>query len=530
MSDLIKYHRTGFICCGTMAVFIQPVPAKNPQKAPNIIVILADDMGFSDLGCYGSEILTPNIDSLANNGIRFANFYNGARSCPSRASLLTGLYAHKAGMGDMVYSGMNKKGLPAYQNHLSNNTITIAELLKQKDYHTFMSGKWHLGDSLPNWPANRGFDRYFGLISGASNYFDISTPANAGTKRVLATGNTEIESTPEGFYITKAITDSAINMINSVRDEKPFFLYLSYTAPHWPLQAEAEDIAKFKGFYDNGWDEIRHKRLEKLNTTGLFSEKLVLSERNETVPEWNICADKPTAIRKMEVYAAMIYRMDAEIGKLLRELKSKGLDKNTIIFFMSDNGACEEHGTFGFDRMKNNSEIGTEKSFVSYGASWANVCNTPFRYFKEKTYEGGIRNPAIVYWPALANRKSSVVEKQTHLMDILPTITEITGAKYPDKYNGHNIPKMDGISFLADLKGQNGKKHRFLAWEHEGNKAIIMGDFKCVKHRNGNWEMYNLKNDKTETINIIENNKKRFNKMMGMYANWEKSNGVVEFE
>ena len=186
-------------------------------------------------------------------------------------------------------------------------------------------------------------------------------------------------------------------------------MYLSYTAPHWPLQAEAEDIAKFKGFYDNGWDEIRNKRLEKLNTTGLFSEKLVLSERNETVPEWNICADKPTAIRKMEVYAAMIYRMDAEIGKLLRELKSKGLDKNTILFFMSDNGACDEHGTFGFDRMKNNSEIGTSESFVSYGASWANVSNTPFRYFKEKTYEGGIRNPAIVYWPALANRKSSVV-------------------------------------------------------------------------------------------------------------------------
>lgn len=530
MNIVSKYNRIGLLCCGTLGVFTQTVSAKNAQTTPNIIVILADDMGFSDLGCYGGEILTPNIDSLANNGIRFANFYNGARSCPSRASLLTGLYPHKAGMGDMVYSNMNKKGLPAYQNHLSNNTITIAELLKQKDYHTFMSGKWHLGDSLPNWPANRGFDRYFGLISGASNYFDISTPANSGTKRVLVTGNTEIESTPEGFYLTKAITDSAINMIKSVRDNKPFFLYLSYTAPHWPLQAEAEDIAKFKGFYDNGWDEIRHKRLEKLKTTGLFSEKLVLSERNETVPAWNLCADKPTAIRKMEVYAAMIYRMDAEIGKLLRELKSKGLDENTIIFFMSDNGACEEHGTFGFDRMKNNSEIGTEKSFVSYGASWANVCNTPFRYFKEKTYEGGIRNPAIVYWPALTNRKSSVVEKQTHLMDILPTIAEITGAKYPDKYNGHNIPKMDGISFLADLKGQNRKRHRFLAWEHEGNKAIIMGNFKCVKHRNGNWEMYNLKNDKTETINIIENNKKQFNKLMKMYAHWEKSNGVVEFE
>ena len=297
MSDLIKYHRTGLIYCGTLAVFIQPVPAKNVQSAPNIIVILADDMGFSDLGCYGSEILTPNIDSLAKNGIRFANFYNGARSCPSRASLLTGLYAHKAGMGDMVYSGMNKKGLPAYQNHLSNNSITIAELLKQKDYHTFMSGKWHLGDSLPCWPVNRGFDRYFGLISGASNYFDISTQANAGTKRVLATGNTEIESTPEGFYMTKAITDSAINMIHSVRDEKPFFLYLSYTAPHWPLQAEAEDIARFKGFYNAGWDEIRHKRLEKLNNTGLFSEKLVLSERNENVPDWNLCVDKPIAIR-----------------------------------------------------------------------------------------------------------------------------------------------------------------------------------------------------------------------------------------
>jgi arylsulfatase len=330
--------------------------------------------------------------------------------------------------------------------------------------------------------------------------------------------------------MTKAITDSAINMIKSVQDEKPFFLYLSYTAPHWPLQAEAEDIAKFKGYYDGGWDEIRHKRLEKLNQTGLFSEKLVLSERNETIPEWNLCADKPTAIRKMEVYAAMIYRMDAEIGKLLLELKSKGLDKNTIIYFMSDNGACEEHGIFGFDRMKNNSEIGTEKSFVSYGSSWANVCNSPFRYFKEKTYEGGIRNPAIVYWPALANRKGTVVEKQTHLMDVLPTIAEIAGAKYPDKYNGHNIPKMDGISFLADLKGQNVKKHRFLTWEHEGNKAIIMGNFKCVKNRNGNWEMYNLKNDKTEMINIIENNKKQFNKLMKMYAHWEKSNGVVEFE
>lgn len=530
MSENKTYNGIRMLFCVAFILPVQHALAKVKNSTPNIIIILADDMGFSDLGCYGSEIPTPALDSLAGKGIRFSNFYNCARSCPSRASLLTGLYPHKAGMGDMVYSGMNKKGLQGYQNHLSNNTITIAELLKQKSYHTFMSGKWHLGDSLPDWPANRGFDRYFGLISGASNYFDISTTANAGTKRVLASGNTEIKNTPDGFYMTKAITDSALSMINSIQDDKPFFLYLSYTAPHWPLQAEKEDVERFKGYYNCGWDEIRNRRLEKLNKFGIYSHKLTLSLRNENVPEWNLCDDKTTAVLKMEVYAAMVYRMDAEIGKLMKELKSKGLDQNTFIVFLSDNGACEEHGTFGFDRMKNNSEIGTRNSFISYGASWANVCNTPFRYFKEKTYEGGIRNPAIVYWPALAKRKGSIVEKPTHLMDILPTIAEITGAQYPQFFNGFKIPQLNGISFLSDLKGRKGKSHEFLAWEHEGNKAIIMANYKCVKHRNGNWEMYNLHKDKTESINIIQKNKIRFDRMMRIYNDWEVKNGVVEFE
>ncbi len=515
---------------GSIATIATPVAGKTLTEKPNIILILADDMGFSDLGCYGGEIQTPVLDSLAANGLRYNSFYNSARSCPSRASLLTGLYPHQAGMGDMVYSTMNKKGLPGYQSQLNRQSVTIAEVLKTVGYHTFMSGKWHLGDSLPDWPTQRGFDRYFGLISGASNYFNLSKEANAGSIRILASNNSQITEVSPDFYMTEAITDSALSMIAGTADNEPFFMYLAYTAPHWPLHANQKDIDIYKGKYDIGWDSIREHRYNKQKTLKLFDNETGLSVRNETVPAWNVYADKGIATRKMEIYAAMVHTMDREIGRLLEHLKQTGKDKNTIIIFLSDNGACDEHGVAGFDRMNNGTIPGSAASFLSYGASWANACNAPFRYFKQQTYEGGITNPAIIYWPEVIKNKGSIVADKTHLVDILPTVIEISGSKYPSVYNGNQITKPEGESLVPDFEGKKLQKHKFLAWEHEGNKAIIVGDIKCVKHRNGNWEMYDLKKDRIESINIIDKNKSKFRKILRKYKSWEKRVGVVEFE
>jgi arylsulfatase A-like enzyme len=308
------------------------------DERPNVIVVLVDDMGFSDIGCYGGEIETPAIDSLASNGLRFTQFYNAARCCPSRAALLTGLYPHQAGMGGMVATHGRVREAGAYQGWLSQNAVTIAEVLKQSGYNTYMAGKWHVGEDSLDWPVQRGFDKYFGLISGACSYYEILP------NRKMVTQNTVCTSLPEGFYMTHAVTDSAVSFVHQgIEQHKPFFLYLAYTAPHWPLHAVKDKIEKYRGKYMVGWDSIRALRHRKQMELGLFSKPVALSTRDEVVPVWSEVPNKEEWDLKMAVYAAMMESVDEGIKKLVDELKRTGQFENTVIMFLSDNGACHEN-------------------------------------------------------------------------------------------------------------------------------------------------------------------------------------------
>ena len=364
-------------CCGA---------SKNNDSngLPNVVVILVDDMGFSDIGCYGSEISTPNIDKLGYNGLRFTQFYNAARCCPSRASLLTGLYPHQAGMGGMVDVKGRVRESGAYQGWLSQNSVTIAEVLKEKGYSTYMSGKWHVGEDSLDWPLQRGFEKYFGLISGANSYYEI-LPG-----RKVVNQNTLVTSLPEGFYMTHAISDSALSFVkqNSIK-EKPFFLYLAYTAPHWPLHAVADKIEKYRGKYLSGWDSIRQARHNRQIQLDLFAQPVNLSPCDEVVPSWNEVENKEEWDLKMAVYAAMIESVDDGIGKLVQHLQLTNQLENTIIMFLSDNGACHETLNERMDRdLQESAQIartiptGHKGSYVAYSKEWANASNTPFRLYK----------------------------------------------------------------------------------------------------------------------------------------------------
>ena len=354
---------------------------KLPAERPNIVIIMADDMGYSDIGCYGSEISTPNIDRLAANGLRFKNFYNNAKCCPSRASLLTGLYNHEAGMGNMVTNADAEIQPGPYQGFLNENCMTIAEMLHTGGYSTYMSGKWHLGERPEHWPLQRGFDQYFGLISGASSYFEIIKEPRI---RTMAYGNKSWTPPAKGFYLTDAISDSAVAFISSHSKEKkenPFFLYVAYTSPHWPLHALEEDIKKYEGRYTTGWDSLRSERYKTLLRLGSNTEKYKLSPRTEGIPSWKEATDKDMWIRRMQVYAAMIDRMDQGIGRVINTLeKLKKLD-NTIILFLADNGGCAEIASsrnLGIPGVP----IGDKGSYDSYREPWANASNTPYRYYK----------------------------------------------------------------------------------------------------------------------------------------------------
>ena len=371
--------------------------AAGSGKKPNIVLIMADDMGFSDIGCYGGEIHTPNLDKLAAGGLRFTQFYNAARCCPTRASLLTGLYPHQAGIGHMV----GNSGYPAYQGYLNERCVTIAEALKPAGYRTFMSGKWHVGEDRPHWPTDRGFDRYFGLISGAANYFDIAQDKAQGVKRQMAIDDQPYTPPEEGFYMTDAFTDHAVEFVEGHgRSKQPFFLYLPYTSPHWPLHAWPQDIAKYKGKYLQGWDALRQERYERMVKMGIISDKWKLSPRDTTTWPWDDEKNKELLDLKMAVYAAQIERMDYGIGRVLDKIKEIGAEQNTLVLFLADNGGCAEGGPVGVDNRKNGLPPGAADSFMSYGLSWANASNTPFRRYKHWVHEGGIATPLIAYWPA----------------------------------------------------------------------------------------------------------------------------------
>jgi arylsulfatase len=475
---------------------------------------MADDMGFSDIGCYGSEIRTPNIDSLAESGICLTQFYNCARCCPSRASLLTGLDNHVAGVGDMIQD----LGFTNYEGYLNKNSVTIAEALQGSGYHSLMVGKWHVGENQGHWPIDRGFERYFGLISGACNYYRL----DPGRKMLLE--NQPYTPPANGFYMTDAFTDHAVALLEDYgRRPDPYFLYLAYTAPHWPLHAHPDDIDHYKGRYASGWDQLRTERHQRQLEKGLLDETSKLSERDSTVPAWEEAKDKADLQRRMEVYAAQIDRMDQGIGRVLRKVKELGQEDNTLILFLADNGACHEI----VERGKGAAPIGTPDSFSSYGRGWANASNTPFRLYKHWVHEGGIAAPFIARWPRAMTRKGSFCRQPAHITDIMPTVLELAGAQYPKTYRGNDIHSPAGVSLVPIFRNQPWKGHGAMYWEHEGNRAVRSGKWKLVSRYPDRWELYDIEGDRSEMHDLSAQQPDRVKQMTAMYDAWATKVGIV---
>lgn len=499
----------------------------------NILLIMADDLGYSDIGCYGSEINTPNLDSLADSGLRMTRFYNAARCCPSRTALLTGLYPHQAGMGGMV----KNLGVPAYQGYLNDNCVTIAEVLKDNGYNTLMSGKWHVGDGDGQRPLDRGFERYFGLLHGASSYFTPTVPYRPkhveNPLRVLIDDTDyEIDS---NFYMTTAITEHAQKFIENQSPEKPFFMYLAYTAPHWPLHALPEDIARYRGKYKEGWDVIRQQRFKKQQQLGIVAPDDELSPRfihqqNSKTPDWDLLteAQKDTWDLRMATYAAMIDRMDYGIGEIMKTLKANGQAENTLVVFLSDNGGSHEEVFEWKDNIiySQTGQTGTVSSFDSYGYPWANVSNTPYRLFKSYTMEGGFSSPFIVSFPD--SDKQTISTEPAHITDLMPTCLNIAGVSYPAKYKGHDIIPNEGVSLLPLLEGKEWQGRKALFWEHEDNKAVWKDEWKLVFTRDSaNWELYNIKKDRAEMHSLANQHPEKVAELSALYQEWADRVGVI---
>lgn len=502
---------------------------------PNIVFILADDMGFCDIGCYGSEIDTPNLDALAKHGLQFTDFYNSPRCCPSRASLLTGLYSHQAGMGLMT-SDYGRYPYPAYKGDLSQGCVTIAEALKAGGYKTLMVGKWHLTPltvGTHNYPLQRGFDRYYGIINGAASYFD---PAS------LTRDNTPIEVTKDqpDYYLTDAFGDHAVEYIeDAARDEQPFFLYAAFTAGHWPLMAPEETIAKYRDRYADGWDKLRADRHAKQLALGLVQERWGLTSRDARVPEWELASYHEWEMRRMAVYAAQIDKLDQNVGKIVKKLRQLNILDNTLIFFMSDNGGnFEEIATRRPGaprpsiipyRTKEGLEVvpgnvpsimpGAATTFASYGIPWGNTSNTPFRLYKHYAHEGGISTPFIVHWPN-GLEPHGLCHAIGHEIDVMPTCLAAAGVAYPAITKaGVPPPPLAGKS-LVPLFAGGSLPERSLFWEHEGNCAVREGNWKLVSQFPDAWELYDMEEDRTEMRNIADKHQKRVRKMKDDYTNW----------
>ncbi|HOV61445.1 MAG TPA: arylsulfatase [Candidatus Hydrogenedentes bacterium] len=491
---------------------------------PNFLIILADDMGFSDLGCYGSEIHTPNLDRLAAEGIRFTQAYSAARCCPSRAALLTGLNPHQAGMGDMVSRVGQHKPPGPYQGYLNDRCVTLAEVLRPAGYRTYMSGKWHVGEAPEHWPRRRGFDRYYGLISGASSYFEILD--EGPNTRVMALDDEPIRPEGDHFYMTDAFTDYAVRYIREHDPAQgPFLLYLAYTAPHWPLHALPEDIAKYRGKYREGWDHLREQRYARMREMGIIRPEWALSPRDPEVPAWDQVADQDDMDLRMAVYAAMIDRMDQGIGRVLDALRERGVAENTLVLFLSDNGGCHESI---MDRKlhKPGTRAGDRGSYLAYERGWANASNTPFRWFKHWVHEGGIAMPLIAWWPAGIRQRGALTDQVAHITDVLPTCLELAGATYPDTVNGRPVTPLFGRSLVPVLAGQARDPHPRLYWEHEGNRAIREGKWKLVATDSGPWELYDMEADRTELRNLADQYPDRAAALLAAWRQWADATGV----
>jgi len=517
------------------------------NKAPNIIIIMSDDMGYSDLHCYGGIIQTPNLDKLAANGIRYTQFYNTARSCPTRASLLTGLHPHQAGVGHMVGSPKEAEG---YRNELNENCVTIAEVLKTAGYKNYCVGKWHVtahakqGDPNFNYPLQRGFDEYYGIIGGAASFFDPHTLCR-GNKYITIENDPEYR--PETYYFTDAIGDNSVQYIKKHGKNQPFFMYVAFTAAHWPMHALEKDVEPYYGKFDTGWDAMRKEKYAAMVKSGLIKKQWNLSF-DESVTPWEKEEYKDFEKRCMEVYAGMITNMDRNIGKIVQALQETGQLENTLIFYLQDNGACAENQ--GRELGRNQRKIpngsilapmspdelqtsmtpwrtrdgkptftgkdvmpGGPDTYASYGKGWAYYSNTPFREYKHWVHEGGIATPLIAHWPSGMKKKGVTRDVPGQLMDLMATCVDVAHAQYPSERNGKAIIPLQGMSLVPSF-GKEIKTDRYLLWEHESNKAIRKDKWKLVHKATGKekdknvptpysaWELYDMEKDRTETNNL----------------------------
>jgi arylsulfatase len=534
------------------ATAFAPAPSKLAGSKPNIIFILADDMGFSDIGCFGSEIATPNLDKLANRGMRIAQFYNNPRCCPSRASIMTGLYSQQAHMGNMVVDH-GRYPFPEYDGILASNTLTIAEGLKSAGYNTAAVGKWHLApeteEGKRSWPLQRGFDRFWGMIAGASVYWE---------SRHLMSGNDPLPAPPKEQYLTDLWADHAATFVTDLaQDKKPFFLYTAFNAPHWPIQAPEEDIQKYASRYAGGWDSLREERHKKQLAMGIVSDKWKLTPRDPRVPAWDKADDKEWEIRRMAVYAAMIDRLDQGIGRILQAVDKAGIAENTLIIFMSDNGGNSEEIARGRREMAGNNpeggnnhpftadhegpgpcEIGMacagnipgvmpgiESGFQSIGIPWGNCTNTPFRLYKHYAHEGGVSTPFIACWPAVIKPSTKPVNSVGHETDLMPTFLELAGVTYPKEVAAGPIPSLVGESLVPVFQGKS-RSRGPIYWEHEGNKAVREGRWKLVSKFPDQWELFDMEADRTELHDLSSVQPQRARKMAAMWDGWATSIGV----
>jgi arylsulfatase len=454
---------------------------------------------------------------------------------------MTGLYPHQAGVGMMVDADYRRYPYPAYAGDLSNSCVTIAEVLKAGGYHTAMAGKWHLtppqGVTNHNWPLQRGFDKYFGTIAGASSYFDPAT---------LTRDNTPIRA-EKGFYYTDAIAQNAAQYVeNFAHQGSPFFLYVAFTAPHWPLQAPEEGIEKYKDRYRSGWDVLRRERHRRQVEMGIVQEKWGITPRDLRVPLWELASYKDWEMRRMAVYAAQVERFDRGIGKILDKIEQLGIAENTLVLFMADNGGnYEELGDPGLEaprpihvpyktldgrsvELGNKPSVmpGPEDTYQSYGIPWGNCSNTPFRLYKHYAHEGGISTPLVAYWPPVIRRKNSLTHQIGHETDIMATCLDIAGIAYPSKSkSGATPPPLAGKSLLPIFQGQT-RDRGLIFWEHEGNSAMRDGKWKLVSQFPNNWELYNMEEDRTEMHNLSDQYLEKVKQMAAAYADWAKQVGV----
>ncbi len=549
---------TAFLFLLGIATSCTHIEKETPSETkPNIIIFLADDMGYSDLGIYGSEIQTPNIDKIASEGVQMTNFHVGAACSPTRTMLMTGVDNHRAGLGNMLeIQAENQFGQPGYEGQLNNNVISLASRIKEGGYHTYMVGKWHLGSTAENIPSARGFDESFALMeSGADNW--VNQPYAPLYKKVHYYRNDQEVDLPENYFSTDYYTDELLKYIDSNKsDEQPFFAYVAYQAVHMPHQAPKEFIDKYNGVYYEGWEQLRETRLNKLKETGVVSEEITLKDEFDAtsykpwmIPDWDALSDdeKKFNARRMQTYAGMVDNMDYNIGRVVEYLKANDMYENTVIIVMSDNGAdpnvLPDNPAFQAwfeqnydtalmeDYNGDYSSMGQKGSFSSYGAGWAAAANTPNSYYKTFSTEGGLRVPFIISYPN--NFKTQKSSQFGYVLDIAPTVLDIAGVNYSKEMEEHIYP-LAGSSMLSFFKGENNyihHKNEAIGYELSGSSAVFKGDYKLTKNPspkgNGQWELYNMITDPSEQNNLAEAMPELLEELIAAYAVYEKENGVI---